>query len=212
MAWDEHDERLLATHEQRLQHLELRKAALGSSADVSLDIELEQARSNVDTMAALKKVALPPGKDVQAAVRRNIGDFDLASLFIQGVQTNARITQLEEDTRDQTRVIKEIKGNTTKVVTQQYAAQQWRLDVDHLIRMIPRLVQDYTTERKQRLFGQWLNRAIMFVMAMFFDLSVRHQAITLGTLGAALIEVLLATLAIVVVVRVLVWARQNVRI
>lgn len=212
MAWDERDDRLLAAHEQRLSYLEERKALLGNSADVSLDIDIEQARSNVDTMQALKKVAVPPSRDVQAAVKRTLGDFDLASLFIQGVQINARVTDLEKVNTEQTKAIEVIQKQTAQVVTQQHAAQRWRLDVDHLIRMIPRLVQDHGTERKQRLFGQWLNRAIMFGMAMFFDLSVRHQAITLETVGAALIEVTLATLAIVLVVRAALWARTNVRL
>lgn len=209
MAWNEHDQRLLEAHEQRLERLELKKATLGSSADVSVDIDLEQARSNVDALRAAKRVAVPPTPDVVRAVRRQVGDFDLAALFIQGVQINARVTELEEENKEQTKEIRTLKRRSDDQLTNQGVAQQWRLDVEPLIRLIPKLVTDWATERKQRLFGQWLNRAIMFGMGLLFDLSVRHHGGTLADLGAALLEVSIAALIIVAIVRALVWMRSR---
>lgn len=86
-------ERLLKIHRRRLELLEERKAKQGDYADVSLDLQIDEERANVEALIGVLKPTASP--IVQEVVKRNTGEIDIAMLFIQGVQSNSRITSLE---------------------------------------------------------------------------------------------------------------------
>jgi hypothetical protein len=107
--------RRLEIHKKNLARLEEQKAKLAGAVNLAIDNQIDEERANI---ALLEPIANPPAKPspkVAEFARAAAPDIDMVMLYLQGVQANARLTNVEE--------------KIETVVQAQGAAQLWRLDI-----------------------------------------------------------------------------------
>lgn len=151
-----HAARLLEIHTDNLRRLEEKKARLGIEAPTWIESQIEEEKANI---AALEPIANPPPKPsqrIQEFVKQTTpGEIDLMMLYLQGVQSNARITKVEE--------------KVETIVQSQGAAQLWRLDVSNRLEDSDR-ARVYGQKRNFRLSVASLALILLLVVAMWLIL------------------------------------------
>lgn len=190
-----HAERLIREYTRRKRVLELRKAKQGDSADPAVEVEIEELEAGI---AALHPLTKPePPAEAKQLVERQAGGLDMTMLFVQGTQQNTRLTKIEEGLSD--------------IREEQSRAHVWRVTVGEDIAQIPVIASALRHEVTKRVYGQWLNRAYLFAVAMFLNMWRRGGGVSFETVSIAFLETIIAAALIVFCVRLALWARRSIR-
>jgi len=157
MATDEERKqaaRRLKTHKRNLERLELRKAELAGALDLALENQIDEERANIAILEPIANPqALPPQPSAKVAeFARSVSpnDIDSVMLYMQGVQANARMTRIEEQTE---RIIEE-QGIASS------SRMQFKETMDWLVEQVTR------SERARKLGARWYRRAIVLALSL----------------------------------------------
>ncbi len=184
-----HAERLIREYTRRKRVLELRKAKQGDSADPAVDVEIEELEAGIAAVLPLTKPD-PPQEAKELVEKQASGGLDIAMLFVQGTQVNTRLTQMQEQLVD--------------IKHEQARAQVWRIEASEKLEQIPVIQATVQQEVSGRMLGQWLNRLFIFGIAVLVSAGGNFTG---PALVRASVEVLGMAVAIVLLVRAVLWLK-----
>jgi hypothetical protein len=152
----QHAQRLLKIHRRNLERLEVRRAEIGGETNLALDNQIDEERANIAALEPLTKP--PPSPKVQEFVSSaSGGEIDLAMLFIQGTQINARVTQVEQQNVEQSK-------QNQAILEEQGLSRISRM---HLKEAVDDLVTRFSASEQARKAGaKWYRITLLALFAL----------------------------------------------